>query len=550
MRRRNVVVREWSRAADVSNGSRLRSLRLCRWMVPRSAHRPRRWLPALALVLAGACRLGAAPGQPDVAPTDGRQSGGGPSEPPVLQRLAVSGGGTMYPEFAPGLHHYALTCDDRATLRVVARADAATTGLTLLRDDPGMHHTAELSLDVRLVVAADDDVAIEVRRGAARTTYVVHCLPADFPRIRILKKSARVSEGLLFVTPRPFMAIVDNNGVPRYHRRGRSALWNFRRHATGPLVDGKRVRYSVSRSDEVELLDERLATIRTVNVVGDLQRADPHDFVITRDRNYLFASYHPTVRDRCEAPVTCPARYVDSVIQEVTPRGAEVFRWNSWDHFNHSNCELSRDYAHLNSLQISGDDIIASFRTCSQVLRIDRSGKTGAVEWQLGGAASARQPGTEYLEVVGDDGADNEFCGQHQATLTGTGRVVLFDNGVGCSGPRKHRPQFTRVVEYDISSGTRASYVREFGLPAGQGFTDSMGGVTVLSNGHWLITWGVRPLHAATDRSAVIAVSEYDPQTGAALFHMQMSSDEYGDVPTYRVYREREAAVSIPLNLP
>ena len=159
-----------------------------------------RCLPALALVLAGACRVGVAPAQPGEAPTGGLPSGGGPpAGPPVLAHLAVSGGGALYPAFAADVHHYALPCDDPATLRVVARAGAATTRLTLLRDDPGRNHVATHRLDQRLTVADDRDVAIEASCGAARTTYVVHCLPADFPRIRVLKKTAAVSEGLLFV---------------------------------------------------------------------------------------------------------------------------------------------------------------------------------------------------------------------------------------------------------------------------------------------------------------------------------------------------------------
>ena len=55
------------------------------------------------------------------------------------------------------------------------------------------------------------------------------------------------------------------------------------------------------------------------------------------------------------------------------------------------------------------------------MLRIDRSGNTGAVERQLGGTMPPPHSGTEYLELVGDDDADHEFCGQHQATLTGAG---------------------------------------------------------------------------------------------------------------------------------
>ena len=58
------------------------------------------------------------------------------------------------------------------------------------------------------------------------------------------------------------------------------------------------------------------------------------------------------------------------------------------------------DYAHLNSLHLSGGDVIASFRFCNQVLRIDRSDGTGAVEWQLGGTSPPRAETTTYLEIT------------------------------------------------------------------------------------------------------------------------------------------------------
>ena len=71
----------------------------------------------------------------------------------------------------------------------------------------------------------------------------------------------------------------------------------------------------------------------------------------------------------------------------------------------------------------------------------------------------------------------------------------------------------------------------------------------MLSNGHWLITWGERARPAGADPDDTIAVSEYDPATGAALFHLHLSRNG-SDAATYRVYREPEAAVPIPLNLP
>ena len=95
-------------------------------------------------------------------------------------------------------------------------------------------------------------------------------------------------------------------------------------------------------------------------------------------------------------------------------------------------------------------------------------------------------------------------------------------------------------MEYDISSGTEARFVREYRLPEADGFARSGGGVTALDNGNWLITWG--------NNGPTIAVSEVDT-AGNEIFRVRMSKDgeQYG---TGRVYREPEADLAIPLNLP
>ena len=128
-------------------------------------------------------------------------------QPLELSSLAVAGS-SMYPAFAAGTYHYARTCENSESLQVTARASRGGAAVTLLRANPEDNHTSTGSLDV----SVSDGIA----------TYVVHCLPAAFPDIRILHKTDAVSDGLLFVTPeyglyyehRHFVAIVDNNGAP------------------------------------------------------------------------------------------------------------------------------------------------------------------------------------------------------------------------------------------------------------------------------------------------------------------------------------------------
>ena len=98
----------------------------------------------------------------------------------------------------------------------------------------------------------------------------------------------------------------------------------------------------------------------------------------------------------------------------------------------------------------------------------------------------------------------------------------------------------TRVVEYDISSGTQAAFMRDFGSrPWSTVYT---GGVTKtaidrLGRCRW-------PPSLGSDET--IAVSEVDPdRVTSALFHMNMWGGGW-DFETPSVYREPEADVKIP----
>ena len=202
------------------------------------------------------------PGGPDAEPDGG-------SSPLELDALQVTGAASaMYPAFAADTYHYALACNDSTTLRVTARAKRSGAQLTLLRADPNDNHQSTGNLDVQVTVNQNHDVAIELTDNRGRTTYVVHCVPRDFPRINILTTSKRVTDGLLLINPVAsdpavdiFMAVVDNNGVPRFHRRRSGA--NFRRHPDG--------RYSITRgANPVELYDERFDLIKRVTVVPPL----------------------------------------------------------------------------------------------------------------------------------------------------------------------------------------------------------------------------------------------------------------------------------------
>ena len=477
----------------------------------------------------------------------------------ALSSLQVTGAGSMYPAFAADTYHYALTCNSSTTLHVRAQALRTNAQLTLLRADENRNVVAAGTLATSITVNQNHDIAIELSDAGDTVTYVVHCLPANFPDVRILKKTAGVSEDLMLVVPKvitglfqdryKFATIMDNNGVPRFHKAGHSG--NFRAFSNGTTINGRQVQYSLTGVDGHRLYDQSFRHIRTVTMPG----WDPHDFLITEDDTLWFMGYKSATRNASHitnpadgTPYSSSQRVRDVIIQERTLSGRRLFRWNSWDHLNIPDCILegfNERYAQINAFQLVDGDIVASFRNCHTVLRIDRSGGTGAVEWQVGGS-SARDAETSFLRITGDDEARNEFCSQHNPTQVGD-KLVVFDNGDRCAGPRKADPIFSRVVEYDISSGTEARFSREYRRLSGHGYARYEGGVSVLDNGNWLIFWGY-PLDYTVGVDELITISEVNPQ-GEAVFRMNMSGDGY-PVSSYRVYRMPESEFKIPWNLP
>ncbi|MDE0228576.1 MAG: aryl-sulfate sulfotransferase, partial [Spirochaetaceae bacterium] len=322
---------------------------------------------------------------------------------------------------------------------------------------------------------------------------------------------------------------------------------------------------------EIELLNKQLEVTATVTTVSPLSQTDGHEFLIAANGDYVMLSYYDDEpRDFSDHGGSETEGVADSVIQRrgAGAGGTSSFTWNTWDHrdvlqwgndckvglFLRGSLTWPPGYAHINGVQVLADgDYVASSRGCAQVLRID--GTSGAVEWKLGGTAPPASSTTEHLELVehSDTSVVEEFCGQHHVTLTSSGTVVMYDNGVQCLGARKDTTPFSRAVEYDISSGTQAEYEREYRLPAAQGYFPYRGGVHVLDgfggSVHWLISWGGSAEGRTVALNRTIAVSEVDPATGTAHLQVNMRTGSE-DAWTYRAYRIADSEVDIPLNLP
>ena len=263
--------------------------------------------------------------------------------------LEVTGGGTMYPPFDADILHYALTCSGSSTLGVAAETERAGAQLTLLRADAADNEASTTgTLNASVTVGGDHDVAIEVSDDGQTRTYVVHCLPDSFPTVNVLTKTDQVKDGLLLLTPTyggysdrvTFLAVLDNNGVPRFHRLLTDAeFWamNFKYHGGGRYSVARRPVPNLADSSygnwRIDLLDNKLQVTSTVGTVSPLSQTDGHDFQITSGGHYVMLAYYDDdFSDFSDYGGSASERTHDSVIQRRTAAGASQFTWNSWDH--------------------------------------------------------------------------------------------------------------------------------------------------------------------------------------------------------------------------
>ena len=451
----------------------------------------------------------------------------------TLSRLEVvtTSSRQLYPAFGPGTLHYAVGCVAADTLRLTLSTTDADTRLAV----DGVQYANQNAVVELTGKGGESDILITLSGGSdgASTTYTIHCLAEDFPTISVERLDG-ASESLMTVSYGQYLAIIDHNGVPRFRGQGRG---HFRAYPDGAYPYAVYVRADSAYTVYDGTFNVVQSGITTVN----LHDTNSHDFFIKPNGEYVLIAYEPAVRDLSfisdqfgltnedGEPYGTAEDVEDSVIQVVTPAGQEVFLWSSWDHMAIEDCTQHRfpgDYAHLNSVQAADGDIIASFRGCSKVLRID--GTSGEVIWRLGRSNlsteewESRSIGAPPLKIVGDP--YGEFCGQHAARLLDNGHLILFDNGVQCledprtGGTARVGGEFSRVVEYaiDLEYG-EAIFQRHAFLHGNMNHLSyAMGQADPLDNGNWLITWGrgLRAPNPGDPPAPDVSATQVNPATG------------------------------------
>ena len=150
--------------------------------------------------------------------------------------------------------------------------------------------------------------------------------------------------------------------------------------------------WGLRRDFEIVILDRDFNEVRRVTTTDAIPHTDQHDFLVKPNGNFVLMAYEPIEHDLSEFvdrhgnPYGTMEFAEDSLIEEVTPEGDQVFFWTSYDHVYLGDCmedQFPAHYSHLNSLQlVDGEDLVISLRNCSQILRID--GTSGEVQWRLG----------------------------------------------------------------------------------------------------------------------------------------------------------------------
>ncbi|HET7417365.1 MAG TPA: arylsulfotransferase family protein [Solirubrobacterales bacterium] len=314
---------------------------------------------------------------------------------------------------------------------------------------------------------------------------------------------------------RSWVVVFDNKGVPRwwYHASTR-VLWG-QVLANGNLVwarsygDG----YGLDPRMAHEIRSPSGKLLRLVRTKGSI--VDGHEYRELPGGSVLLDSYIPETADLRRFGGPKRAAIVSAEIQEITPDGKVLWRWNSrghislretgrwWRNVLHNPRRRLRreafDPVHINSIEPRGEDeVVISTRHTDAVYGIDRA--SGDINWKLGGTPTGKS-----LRVVGDP-ATKLLGGQHDARIDRRGRLTIFDNG-------KDRPRRPRVVFYRLDLGHgRALYRGQLNDPE-VSRSHCCGSARETHDGGWLVSWGDNPLVTGFDRQGRIAFRLHLPSS-------------------------------------
>lgn len=401
----------------------------------------------------------------------------------------------LYPAFSPKVHDYVSRCHAGRPLLLAVHAPRKTrVRLARRRASAGSSQT-------RLNLIGGRGVTVRI----ASSTYHVRCLPADFPTWTA-ERHGTPQAGWYIVTPTVggpqgagsrYVAIFDRNGVPVWWMQP-----SYNPQDAKLLPDGNIVWSAftftpyVTHSAPYEEHRFDGTLVRTIAAVG--AETDSHELQVMPNGDYLTVSY--VLRDGVDlSPYGGPAdaTVVDSLVEEVSPKGALVWEWNSKDHvaLDESKPFMPTillqprifpdglhvyDITHVNGVEPDGGSLLISMRHTDAVYKVKRA--TGAIDWKLGGTHTPQS-----LTVEGEPADSLVFSGQHDPRLLPDGTLTLHDNRTGSTlGPR--------AVRFRIDSSARtATQVEQITDPETVPSV-CCGSARKLPGGDWVMSWGYNGL--------------------------------------------------------
>ena len=455
---------------------------------------------------------------------------------------AANSGHALRPSFDAGILHYSIGC--AAAGETMTLTPTAGSGVRLSIDGTQVSSGESRTIDVE----ADSEVRVTLAGASgAATTYFVRCLSGDLLDMTVTTAAGAtgvIEDLIMFGVAKEAersIAIVDSNGAVRFHRMDANWSGGYVRAAWVSAAGAYRYAYyKAGAGKDWKILDQNLEVIASVATVAPLTDTNRHDITLLDDGNYIVMAYEPVDRDLSEltfGTFGTSVRMKDSAIQIRTPDGTPLLTWSSHDAIPFEDCTPKfppgqLDYAHINTLQMVDGDIVASFRGCNSVLRIDPDdASTHKVVWRLGLTNLSDEQweglgkGPAPLDIIGD--AEGQFCGQHGSSLLPNGHLILFDNGVQCmldpwlDTQLLARPggQYSRAVEYALDvDNNEAVFLRDHSLGGTRSKAAIVHGhVEALPNGDWLIGWGEGGSSPPTE-----SVTQVDPNTGEEKFSIAL----------------------------
>lgn len=434
---------------------------------------------------------------------------------------------TLFPSFHPDQRRYVTRCGPGGVdVRVNAFQGAE------VEVEGSRPATGRFQVEARPAPGQDFLIRAEGAGSGLDGRYVVRCLPSGFPQWDY-EQYRTPPKGLFTVSIRArpaernrgWVIGFEQNGLPRWwFSPNLNALWaEILPDGTFQWARGFGDGFGQDSRSGIELTElsgRRIGLVRSVGMPND-----SHEFVELPNGNALVMGYRPRFGvDLSRFGLGEDEGVLDGEIQEVTPDGDVVWRWNSGEHIAldetptrwwqrvranpHPDPEGRDrfDVFHLNSIEPIGDDaLLISTRHTDAVFAISRA--TGEVLWKVGGTRTEKS-----LEVIGPDPyRDDPLNANHDARLN-DGVLSVYDNGSITARP-------PRLVRYriDPEAGT-ATFLSQIEPPEGIDYSHCCGSARRFGAG-WLVSWGGKPFVTGYDREGLLA------------FRLELSEPTYRAVP-------------------